>query len=97
MVDRPASASGRLTREQTEEIVEKKPTAPMAVALLIISTVAIILGIYLQIDWFNLYYRSQDWEGEEPITAEDRYKEFEPELVSPDERLPEWVKQRRGQ
>ena len=81
------TTSGRLSREQTEEIVEKKPTAPMAVALLILSTIFIILAICLEVDWLNLYYRSVDYEEEPAKEPADYYNDVIKDLALTKEML----------
>jgi hypothetical protein len=81
--------------EQTEEIVQKKPTAPMAVALLIIATVAIGFTIFLELDWLDGFFSQKDYDQNiEPKTYFDTFKAKK--ARKEDEGKPEWLLKELG-
>jgi len=77
--------------EATEEIVEKKPSAPLALALLIISTVCIGFTIYLEMDWLDGFFSKKDYEAEPRIEAEHYFNELKKFFRKPEEVKPEWL------
>jgi len=86
--------TGRLAAETTEEIVEKKPTSPVATALLIITAVALGLMIFLCLDWLNFYFAKSDYDAEK--SAKDHWQQFaQEELVSPQALQPGWLRKIR--
>ena len=90
----PKGATGRLTPEPSEEIVEKKPTSPVATALLIITAVALGLMIFICLDWLNLYFAKSDYDAERG--AKWHWERFaQEELVSPAALQPKWLKKIR--
>jgi hypothetical protein len=63
-----------LTEE--EEIIEKKPSSPMATALLMIVFVVLIVGTYLNWSWLGDYF-FRPGEYEQQVDARKIYKEFD--------------------
>lgn len=81
----------------TEEIVEKKPSAPLAVALLIISTVCIGFTIYLELDWLDGFFSKKDYDAKPQIEADYYFNAFKKKLRKPEEVKPDWlIKALRG-
>ena len=68
---KPAGPGGE---EGEEEIIEKKPSAPTATVLMILTTIFLALAIYLTGDDLSYYFRPKDYEGE--IRAEYYYNQF---------------------
>lgn len=63
-----------------EEIIEKKPTAPMAIALLMITFVVLVTGTYM--GWSRLsdwYFRPMEYERKED--AQTFYRNFKSKIV----------------
>ena len=61
--------------QEKDEIIEKKPSAPVEATLLIITFVALIVGIYLNWEALGrMYFDPQMYEREE--TAEDVYQNW---------------------
>ncbi|MCX7703548.1 MAG: hypothetical protein N2234_05555 [Planctomycetota bacterium] len=80
--------------ESGEEIVEKKPTAPVAVALLIIATVAIGFTIYLELDWLDGFFSPDDYQQNR--TPDSHFDNFRKKLRKEEEGKPEWFLRELG-
>ena len=60
--------------EGEEEIIEKKPSAPTATVLMILTTVFLALAIYLTGDDLSYYFKTKDYEND--IMADYYYNQF---------------------
>ena len=61
--------------EKEEEIIEKKPMAPTAAVLIILTTAFLGLAIYLAGDELSYYFKTKDYEKD--IMADYYYDQFE--------------------
>ena len=59
-----------------EEIIEKKPSAPTATVLMILTTVFIGFAIYLTGDELGYYFNKEDYKSEPQKRADYYYTEF---------------------
>lgn len=64
----------REATEGEEEIIEKKPSAPTATVLMILTTVFLALAIYITGDEVGFYFNKSDYEANK--RAEDHYNDF---------------------
>lgn len=60
--------------EGEEEIIEKKPSAPTATVLMILTTIFLGFAIYLTGDDLGYYFKTKDYEGD--IRADYYYNQF---------------------
>ena len=74
---------GALSRGQSDNIVEKKPSAPLATILMIITTICLGLGIYICADEMNFYFRASDYDAEPQLRAPDYYQKFRSDVRKP--------------
>jgi hypothetical protein len=67
----------RVAGEGEEEIIEKKPSAPEATVLMILTVIFLGLAIYIAGDEMNYYFLKSDYESGK--TAVNYYKKFQAE------------------
>jgi hypothetical protein len=73
----------RVAGEGEEEIIEKKPSAPEATVLMILTTIFLGLAIYIAADEMKSYFNKKDYEAQPEKTAAKYYGEFKNKFPEP--------------
>lgn len=74
MAEEEVTRAGPAAEEGEEEIIEKKPSAPTASVLMILTAIFLGLAIYLTGDDLSYYFKTKDYEND--IRADYYYNQF---------------------